>query len=83
MIRVPENIQGLIDSYVKFRREPGGFVRAVLENDLAMAVGRADHTSYAHLREIVSYVHWEVPSGCHGSPEKVQKWLDRGRGEAT
>lgn len=83
--RIDENInmipahmhQGVRD-YVFNRLEPGGFLTAVLENDLKGAVGRADNINRTHLAAWANFVVWALPSICHGSPEKVQAYL---RGE--
>ena len=66
-----------IDNYVTKNWEPGGFVTAVLENNLMEALGRADIVNREDIFEICEYVYNEIPSICHGSPEKVRKWLSR------
>lgn len=76
---IPSRIKSAIDSYVWWGRPTGDFVRAVLENRLIEAVGRADAGSLAAIKEICCYVHNAVPSGCHGSPEAVRAHLARGR----
>jgi hypothetical protein len=53
----------------------GDFLRAVLSNDLRMAVGRADDRSLAALREIVMFTYNEMPPLCQGSPERVASWI--------
>ena len=62
-------------SYIIDGIEPGGFLMAVLENDLKESFGRADLENRAHLFEIVSYCYNMVPSTCWGSPEIVKKWI--------
>lgn len=62
-------------AYCKGRREPGGFLRAVLENDLVQAFQRADDENLEALFDIVSYLYNEVPSVCWGSPARVRAWL--------
>lgn len=64
-----------IDNYVKHGLEPGGFITAVLANDLMSALGRADTENRQDIFEIAQYVYNKIPSGCHGSYEKVDKWL--------
>ena len=76
--KVPEHIQGAFDRWVSHGIHPGGFVTAVLENDLKGAFGRADAINLAHLQEIVMYCYWEIPSTCWGSPEKVATWSKQG-----
>ena len=64
-----------LELYRDEHRPTGGFLRAVLENDLLEAVGRADPVSLAAIREIVLWAHWELPGGSHGSPAAVEAWL--------
>lgn len=70
--------QSTIDSitrYVENGIDPGGFVTAVLENNLSLAMGRADQENREALFYICSYVHNEIPGSCHGSTEAVKQWL--------
>jgi hypothetical protein len=68
-----------LNDYVTKGFEPGSFCRAVLENNLMQAFGKADLGNRASLFEICSYVYNELPSICHGSPEKVDAWLAKFR----
>jgi len=71
----PAHILDGIWDYAQNHRLHGGFVMAVLENNLNEALGQADSSSLAGLRDICAYVTWEIPATCHGSKEKVQAWL--------
>ncbi|KKM07197.1 hypothetical protein LCGC14_1736310 [marine sediment metagenome] len=71
----PVRILNAIRNHADHHHPCGSFVTAVLENNLMEATGRADGDSQAALFEIVRYVRWEIPSRCHGSPEKVRAWL--------
>lgn len=71
-----ENIKAAIDRYVKRRCPTGSFLRAVLENNLMEAIGRADDENRVSLFEICSYIHNKCPSICYGSPKKVKEWLN-------
>lgn len=64
-----------IDRYVDHRIPTGGFLEAVLSNDLREAFGRADIQNRYLMFDIVSYLYSEVPSACWGSPERVKNWL--------
>jgi hypothetical protein len=74
---VPPHLRAGLLRYVNDHRRPGGFLLAVLENDLSNAMGRADDESRAGLYAIVCWVYNEAPSTCWGSPEKVKAWLER------
>ena len=54
----------------------GGFLQAVLENNLMESFGRADIQNRYDLFEICEYVYNKMPMACHGSPEKVKAWID-------
>ncbi|MBI4099599.1 hypothetical protein HY440_01185 [Candidatus Microgenomates bacterium] len=72
----PETLEGL-KRYAEQGIPTGGFLRAVLENNLMEAFGQADIENTADMAEIVGYVYNEMPMSCHGSPEKVKAWLAR------
>tara|TARA_R100001086_G_scaffold117964_1_gene60611 strand:+ start:262 stop:549 length:288 start_codon:yes stop_codon:yes gene_type:complete len=72
----PIRILEAISDYAENRTPRGGFVTAVLENNLSLAVHRADPESLKGLVDIVRFVHWEIPAPCHGSKEIVEAWLE-------
>lgn len=65
-------IKDSLKRYVERGIEPGGFLTAVLENDLMGAMGRADAINRANLHNICRYVYNELPSHIWGSREIVQ-----------
>jgi len=73
---IKQSTLDIIHRYVNEHAHPGGFVRAVLENNLTQAYGYADAENFASLKEIVKYCYWEIPGDCWGSPEKVRAWLN-------
>ncbi len=72
-----------IDNYVNEGYSPGGFVRAVLENDLKGAVACADLDNRSDLVEIVQYVVSRAPMMCHGNRVRVEEWLAMKRKATT
>ena len=72
---IPERTKETIDNYVTKGLEPGGFVHAVLANDLKGALGQADAMNRECLFAIVGYVYSFIPHNAHGSYEIVQKWI--------
>lgn len=75
---VPQhNIEGIVN-YIVEGIEPGGFLRAVFENNLMESLGRADVENRFALFNICAFIYNDTPADCHGSPEKVKAWLERG-----
>ena len=72
---VSDDVKAALAVYVQQRREPGGFVTAVLENNFTEAVCRADSTNLAAIRDIAIYVINHVPAIARGSRQKVDDWL--------
>lgn len=63
-----------IDSFIFKRLPPGAFFKAVLANDLAGAVSKADPTNLGLLPAYVAYCINHAPIECWGSYEKVNLW---------
>ena len=72
-------IKNSIDKYATDGIPTGGFLRAVLANDLTEAFGRADSDNRRDMYEIVGYVYNEMPGTCHGSYEIVGEWIEAAR----
>jgi hypothetical protein len=68
-------IQESLDRYAQHGVETGGFLRAVLSNDLKEACLRADEENQEALYQIVKYIWNHLPAACWGSPAKVEAWL--------
>jgi len=74
---VPEHLHHGIVLYILHNIEPGGFLSAVICNDLKEAVNRADRVNIQRIPEIVRFFYWHAPSICWGSPEKFEAWLSK------
>lgn len=72
---VREDLLGALERYLNNGIMPGGFLTAVLENNLAEAFGRADDTNSRNLKNIVGYVYNHVPGSAWGSRAKIDQWL--------
>ncbi len=68
-------IENALESYVSERYHPGGFLVAVLSNDLVRSCELADHINRLCLFEIVSYIYNNIPSACWGDKDTVESWL--------
>ena len=75
---IPEQTKETIDAYVESGRPTGGFVKAVLSNDLQEAFGRADAENTAAMKGIVIYLYNDCPADCWGSPERYLTWIKQG-----
>ena len=75
--KCPVDIKEGLDDYIKIGLPPGGFLNAVLENDLIGAFGKADSNNMRNLLHICSYVYNRLPSNSWGSRDKVTNWLDQ------
>jgi len=73
---IPAHTKAALDRYVEHKMLPGGFLMAVLSNDLFGAVGRADSENLAALPDIVKYVYNHMPADSWGSVDKVYKFVE-------
>lgn len=75
---LPEHLRGGLTRYLTFGMEPGRFLCAVLENDLAGAAGRCSEPTEerveACLRSLVQFLYNYAPAACWGSREKRVEW---------
>lgn len=73
---IPERMMGGIARYIEQGIIPGSFLTAVICNDLADAVGRADEENMANLPAYVAYFDNEAPATCWGSRERMAAWVE-------
>ena len=76
---VPQDMMDALRRYIDHGIPPGDFLQAVLRNDLADAVGRADDDNMEILPAYVAYLWNECPSDCWGSLDKVKAWIESHR----
>lgn len=69
------DLYGALERYLNHGILPGGFLTAVLENNLMEAFGRADSMNSANLRNIVGYIYNHIPSNAWGSKERVRDYV--------
>jgi len=75
-----EMMEGLL-RYIEKGIHPGGFLRAVLSNNLHHAVNNADEDNMATLPAYVGYLVNKAPGGCWGSADIVNTWIKTKREE--
>ena len=74
---IPDRMQGALIRYFDKRIPPGGFLTAVLSNDLVEAINRADDENVHCLKAYVMWLYNRGPAKGYGwgSPEAVADWL--------
>ena len=77
-LEVSHTVKASLDIYISHQISPGGFLIAVLANDLFGALSQADSYNRATIFQIVQYIYNNLPKGSHGSKEIVTQWLHRG-----
>lgn len=67
-----------LERYLRDRIATGSFLRAVLENDLKEAIGRA-HPSFTmeQMKFLIEMLNNYFPGSAFGSPDKVASWLQK------
>lgn len=84
---LPASIVHSLHRYVTECVPTGGFLRAVLENDLCNALARINPVTredYPNLfHDMVQVLYNHAPSNCWGSKEAVAAWLKRGEDKAN
>jgi hypothetical protein len=78
---IPKHTQEALINYVERGYEPGDFLYCVLGNNLLGAVSRADAQNLPALKDIVQFVHNELPNNCHGSEAVVIRFLQEHLGQ--
>lgn len=79
---VPEHLQEPVRGYVEDGWPPGGFLSAVIDNNLFESFACADEASAAGMRGLVTWFESYAPRGCFGSREARHEWLLCFAGEA-
>lgn len=74
---VPTHSQESLINYFVHGYEPGGFMTAVLQNNLFGAASKADHVNKQYLAQIASWIVNNAPQGSWGSEEAVRSWLNK------
>jgi len=73
---MPEATLECIKAFVFDGTMPGGFVLALLTNNLRDAIGKGDPGNLEALKASVLFCHWEIPGNCWGSVAAVERWME-------
>jgi hypothetical protein len=80
---LPAYMWGALERYLVHGIMPGGFLTAVLENDLVNSLGKADRVNQCMLKEWVGFVYMYVPAQAWGSKECVEEWSEMKRNQSS
>jgi len=82
---IPARMMGGIRRYIERGISPGGFLTAVICNNLAEAVARADDENISNLPAYIAYFYNEAPTPCWGNRENMERWVEEfeKKGEAV
>lgn len=76
---VRDDVKASLAAYRDTGRPTGGFLHAVLENDLLGAVARADEHNVRAIPDIAAFCREQLPAIAWASPEHVARWLVLGK----
>ena len=71
----PDASAQALDDYIQRRIPVGGFLEAVLSNNLVNAMSMADQNNLPLLKEYVLFLYNYAPAKCWGSSKKYNEWL--------
>lgn len=74
--RVPDGIRESLARYVDHGTPLGGFLQAVIANDLVGAASRADRANAGALAAIATVVNSALPITCWGSRRVYNAWIN-------
>ena len=72
--KLPAHMQEAARGYVEDGAGVGGFLTALLSNNLFETYAKADSTNREAIPVWLDFLYWEAPSRCWGSREKVTAW---------
>lgn len=73
---IPPRLRDALIRYVVYHTPTGGFLQAVLQNNLLAAVNRADDVSLQVLPELTNWVAAVPPLAAKGSYEAYKAWTE-------
>lgn len=73
---VPDRMVSGIENWVLYGIKPGGFLTAILENDLRAACEYADEENLKNIPAFISYLYNAAPASCWGSIANVKAWRE-------
>jgi len=71
---LPLHMEKSLHDYIYFGRPVGGFLQAVIENNLQLAVGKADNSNIRYLPAFPAYLYMCCPADAWGSRGAYESW---------
>ncbi len=72
--RIPIDTGNALCRWVEAGQLPGGFLQAVIANDLKGAYSTADVHNFPNIPAIIHWLWNHAPRDCWGSPEALRTW---------
>jgi hypothetical protein len=72
---VPDHTQTALTDYIERGIPVGGFLHAVLSNNLFDAVNKADSQNLPVLKDLTNWVSTQAPTGSWGAEALVLRWI--------
>lgn len=72
---LPERMLVPLNRYIEHGIQPGGFLQAVIDNDLREAAGLAEGNDLLFLTDCVRHLYANAPINTWGSPFIVLEWV--------
>lgn len=76
---IPPHMMESLNAYLTIGRPTGGFLNAVLCNDLVKAFGKADDDNFEIMSAYAEWLYNKCPGNAWGSQEIVDAWLTKKR----
>ena len=74
--KIPDYMWTKLINYIVEGVPTGGFLHAILSNDLKRACNAADEANQLAIYDYVFFLHNNAPAACWGSPERVANWME-------
>lgn len=78
---LPPGIEEALQRYIDHALNPGGFLSAILRNNLSLAVFTASRDMRGRIGDIVFWLWENAPHACWGSEESIERWTEQNREE--
>lgn len=79
--QLPGYIEDSIRAYIDEGRPTGGFLCAVISNNLSLACALADEDNLWIMPVVWAFLYNEAPSQCWGKPYSFENWTKAKRAE--